>query len=82
MLNSQQLIYLISFGFLLGMQPAMTQSAANRPTPTNRSQPHQVIFQPPPNQGRPKYTSSAGSRRDRFTVNKEFGMMPSLPWRK
>ncbi len=64
MLNNQQLIYLISLGFLLGMQPAMAQSTASRPTPTNRSQPQQVIFQPPPNEGRPKSTSSAGSRGD------------------
>ncbi|MBH8567013.1 DUF928 domain-containing protein [Nostoc sp. CENA67] len=65
MLNSQQLIYLIAVGsFLIGTQPTIAQSTANIPTPTNRSKPQQIIFKPPPNDGKPKTTSSAGSRRD------------------
>ncbi|BBD63740.1 hypothetical protein NIES4072_26040 [Nostoc commune NIES-4072] len=63
MLNSQQLIGLMTIGlFLIGIQPTIAQSNANIPTPTNRSKPQQIIFKPPSNQGKPKFTSSGGSR--------------------
>lgn len=63
MLNSQQLIGLITIGlFLIGTQPTIAQSTANTPTPTNRSKPQRIIFKPPPNQDKPISTSSGGSR--------------------
>ncbi|MDF5707231.1 MAG: DUF928 domain-containing protein [Nostoc sp. S4] len=63
MLNSQQLIYLIAVGlFLIGTQPTIAQSTTNIPTPTNRSKNQQIIFKPPPSQGQPESTLSAGSR--------------------
>ncbi|MEH2184274.1 DUF928 domain-containing protein [Nostoc sp.] len=65
MLNSQQLIYLITIGlFLIGTQPTIAQSIANIPTRTIRSKLQRIIFKPPANQGKPKSTSSAGSRHD------------------
>ncbi|WP_375515757.1 DUF928 domain-containing protein [uncultured Nostoc sp.] len=63
MLNSQQLISLITIGlFLMGTQPTIAQSNANIPRPTNRSKLQRIIFKPPLNQGKPKFTLSAGSR--------------------
>ena len=63
MLNSQQLIALMTIAlFVMGMQPTIAQSNANISTPTNRSKSQHIIFKPPPNQGKPKSTSSAGSR--------------------
>ena len=63
MLNSQQLIGLMTIGlFLIGTQPTIAQSNANILTPTNRLKSQQIIFKPPSNQGKPKFTSSAGSR--------------------
>jgi Domain of Unknown Function (DUF928) len=63
MLNNQQLIGLITIGlFVMGMQPRIAQSTANIPTPTNFSKLQRIIFKPPSNEGKPKSTSSAGSR--------------------
>ncbi|KYC35312.1 hypothetical protein WA1_09190 [Scytonema hofmannii PCC 7110] len=64
MLNNRQLINLIIVGlFLLGTEPAIAQSIANSSAKTNRLI-SQVRFKPPPNQGKPKKTSGAGTRRD------------------
>ncbi|MCC5661122.1 DUF928 domain-containing protein [Nostoc sp. XA010] len=63
MLNSQQLIGLMTMGlFLIGTQPTIAQSTANTPTPTNRLKPQRIIFEAPPKEDKPKSTSSGGSR--------------------
>lgn len=84
MLNPKSLLHLFSVGLLLfGTEPMMAQPTTHSTTPHNSI--HQVFFKPPPDEGMPDKTASAGSRgqciqdANQISSTNQFSLMALVP---